>query len=177
MPYFADLRIGRRSYVVRTDFIDHATDRLADLIDRGGPDGLLLADLFLRASKAHQDHNHSMAFIDYWAVIERLLQEAWDQYKEDNAGREDGAFMRGARPDGLNYTAAVVIEIMSFADRIPFELYEQLSQARKARNRWIHKMKRPSAEDVVQAMQACESLLQLVQGVTLNGTVPQQIHT
>jgi hypothetical protein len=179
-PPFADFRM-RRNFAWETELVANATERLGDLIDQGGADSLLLADLFLRASKAAQDHNHSAALIDYWAITERLLQEAWDQYKDENAGREDGAFISRARgdrlKDGRTFTAAVIIEMLSFAERIPFELYERLGRVRKARNDWMHELKRPSAEDVAEATRACESLLRLVRGVTLNGTVSRQIHS
>ena len=180
IPPGADSRILGRPGLPRRAIQD-ATASLHSLFEESGAEGLLLADLFLRGSKAYKDHNHSAALINFWAVTERLLSEAWGRGTKRTMRRGDGVtFISGQRrkrlDDGRAYTAAVMIEIFLFGDRISLDLYEKLSRVRKARNDWIHSLRIPTAEDAAEAGLVCQELLKLVRGVELGLTYSLQIH-
>lgn len=130
-------------------------------------DVLTLTDLYARAAKHHEEHNHDVCLITSWAIVERLLNRLWEEYIDDNRRREvDGEktpFINQARKrsltEGQNFTASVMIEILSLVDRLPLGLYEEVSLLRKARNGWIHGLEPVSREVSGKAIRAAEALL------------------
>ena len=180
IPATADNRIqGRVS--LQIDVLRKAADDLSRLIDSSGTDGLLLTDLFLRASRAYQDHNYSAALINHWAITEKLLQELWSKYQDDNKQRDGKDFIVGDRrkrlQDGRTFTAAVISETLSLADYLPFEMYVSMSKTRKARNDWIHAPGKPITRNhAVVSTQVCQEMLKLVRGIELIGQAGSSIH-
>jgi hypothetical protein len=153
------------------------------ILDRRNPEQLLdMIDLYLRGWRAYQDHNYGQSLVNMWTVSEQLIQELWKQYIRDNRQREsDGQavnFITGKRKERLEdertFTAAVVSEILSLTEILPFELYRALSTARKARNDWVHDLIPVSYEVAAEAGKAAEQLLRLVEGIDLE--VPPQLH-
>jgi hypothetical protein len=144
-------------------------------------DGVLLVDLFLRASKAHQDHNYSAALIGFWAVSEKLLQELWRSYQEENRTRDGKSFINSKRMailnDGRSFTASVMAEFLSLTGRIDFALYEKISHVRKARNGWMHSLTPGiSSADALAAGKLCEAMLKIVRNVALRCEPPLKVH-
>jgi hypothetical protein len=80
--YFDERIRGR--YGTATKIVEMAADDLARLMKTYPEDGVLIADLMLRAGKAGQDHNYSAALITYWAIIEKMLQELWQKSQSDS---------------------------------------------------------------------------------------------
>jgi len=157
-PIGFDDRLTFRNFELPVEAISHVVASLSQLLDNRGLDGLLLVDIFLRASKSFQDHNCPAALIDYWAVCERLIQEMWAKFQTDNQ------IVDKKRRDRLNdprtFTAAVTTEVLAFSGSIAVELYEQISNVRRARNDWIHGLKAPvSASDAVEAAGVCRDLI------------------
>jgi hypothetical protein len=157
VPYGFDGRVSTRS-VISLEAVTEAMDGLRVLVEQGRADGLVLADLFLRASKAYQEHDYSLSLITHWAIIERLLVERWEQYQADN-DRSRGDFT----------AAAVLIELLSVGGYLSHDLYLKLGHARRSRNKWIHHLKPASYEDAYQATSACEALLLETRGIALVG--------
>src|SRR5205807_1255476 len=91
---------------------------------------------------AYQDHNYSAALVSYWAVSERLVQELWQRYQDEHR-TVDGHMVIPAKrrtilADSRTFTAAVLVEVLTFEGSLSFELYEKISAVRQVRNRWIH---------------------------------------
>jgi hypothetical protein len=74
-PIF-DERLRERRGVVAVSTAASAAEDLANLISHENEEDILLLDLYLRATKAYQDHNHSLSLITYWAIIEKLMAVA-----------------------------------------------------------------------------------------------------
>ena len=108
-------------------------------------EGVLLVDLFLRASKAYQDHDHSLSHIKNWTIIERLINDLWKQLQEDYKTRDGAIFIGGERKkrlqDGRTFTASVMSEMLSFLDYLPKDIYDDMTKIRKTRNEWMHGLK------------------------------------
>jgi hypothetical protein len=141
---------------------------LSELIEKHGDDGgVLLADLFLRATKAFQEHNHSLSVITYWTVIERIINDLWKKMLEDES-------IIGNRKrrltDHRTYSASSMTEILVFNGYIPKEMCDDLAEVRTCRNDWIHKLAPITADKAVLANTMCERLLNLAMDVTLDGT-------
>lgn len=141
-PSIGDFRMLARYYTLSREVIEAAASALERFVLPDDTEELLLADLFLRATKACQDHNYSVALITNWAVAEKLLNELWLSYLRANGERNGQPFISGARTDRLldnrTFTAAVIIEELSLADEIDLSLYSDLTVVRQARNKWLH---------------------------------------
>jgi hypothetical protein len=164
--------IGRMGFV-STGAVEGAASDLSDLIATHGDDGVMLVDLYLRATHAFQEHNHSFSLVNYWTIIERMINELWTKLQHDNETRDGQIFIDGKRRerlgDGRTYTAAVMTEILSLSGYIPKSLYDDITAVRKLRNDWMHNLKQIDADKAIKANSVCERLLQQVMGVTLRG--------
>lgn len=167
------MAVTGRTGFVSTEIVTSAASDLSNLIENHGDDGVMLVDLYLRATHAFQEHNHSLSLVNYWTIIERMINELWKQLQDDHESRGGELFIDGKRrkrlEDGRTYTAAVMTEILSFLDYIPKNLYDDLSAVRKLRNDWMHDLRQIDATEAQRANSACERLLQQVMGVTLRG--------
>lgn len=177
-----DMRLSmRRARVLTPEVINYAADRLGELVDRAGLDGLLLADLFLRAGKSHQDHIYSAALITNWAIAEKMLQEIWDRYLAANRERGGKPFIPKKRFDRLQdnrtFTASVVAETLSLVGELEYELYEKMSDVRQVRNNWIHSPNmKITRQDSEKSTDVYEQMLNAARGIDLIGQRGARIH-
>lgn len=168
-----DHRISDRIHTIRLSDLRAATDQMAEVMADYPADGLLMLDLFLRASKASQDYSYSSSLIAYWAIIEKLLGELWATYQNDNAVRNGKPFVTTQRrkrlEDSRTYTAAVIAEILSLSSYLDDELYDKIGRTRKTRNDWMHSLKSDiSHNEVNTASRACERMFQKVRSLRIN---------
>jgi hypothetical protein len=181
LPIMMDGRICFRGAPVGTDIIDQALTDLDTVIRSEDKDGLGLLELFLRSGKSYQDHNHALAVINYWAIIERLLQELWTNYQKINEQRDGEVFISGGRKkrlnDGRTFTAAVITETLSFGGLLPLDLYTKLNRVRKIRNDWMHGTKLGvTGPEARVATEACEGMFKLVRSIDVKGSQSLQLH-
>jgi len=170
-PPIMDSRLSNRSLIPESALESacaEATKLVGDEVN-----GVVLADLFLRASKAFQEHFYSLALTSSWTLTERMISVLWKRYLADNRVRNGAPFINSERLKRLNdnrsYTASVMSEILSLADRIPFETYVKMNDVRQARNGWIHSMSPVGRETASVALSLCSEMLDLVHGFKLNG--------
>ena len=180
LPVSFDSRMVGR-FPISTEIVEAALNDLSAVTGAAHPDGLALLDLFQRAGKAYQDHNHASAVITYWGVIERLLQEMWSEFQAANVQRDGSDFITGERRsrlnDGKTFTAAVITETLSFVSLLPLDVYAKLNKVRKVRNDWMHGTKtRVSGGEARTAAGACEEMLKLVRGVVVTGPQGLRLH-
>jgi hypothetical protein len=140
-----------------------------------------LLELFLRAGKSYQDHNHAAAVISYWGIIERLLHELWSDFQDDNETRDGSPFVSAERKrrlnDGRTFTAAVITEQLSFGNRLPLDLYRKLNKVRKIRNDWMHGTRnRVSGADARAAAEACQGMFKLVRSIQVAAPAGLRLH-
>ncbi|MEV0670445.1 hypothetical protein [Mycobacterium sp. NPDC050441] len=180
IPYPFDSRLSTRGAPVSADVVKDAADDLNRLIAEHGSEGVLLVDLFLRASKAFQDHDHSLSLINSWTVIERLLNDLWGQLRSDYKTRDGVPFISGDRlrrlQDGRTFTASVISEILSFLDYLPKDIYDDMTKIRKTRNEWMHGLKVADAYIAEMAISVAERMLKQVKNITVKGAVLRRLH-
>jgi hypothetical protein len=176
-------RLRFRVYAVEIETLKESFRLLDTIIARRDSEHLLdMVDLYLRGWRAYQDHNYSLCLMTMWTITEQLIQELWKRYIGDNRERDLGGdvvnFITGSRQkiltDSRSFTASVISEILSFTGRIPFELYQELTKARKARNDWVHDLNPVSHEAASGAAKVAEQMLRLVEDIDLE--VPPQLH-
>lgn len=179
IPPIMDTRITFRGIAVSADVVHAAASDLSLLIGNHGDDGVLLVDLYLRASKAYQDHNYSLSLTTNWTIIERILDDLWTKMQADNEYRQNERFIDRARRDRLgdtrSYTAAVRSEMLSFLGYLSKEIYEDLSAARRLRNEWMHRLKQIDRDGARRASTVCEHLLKQEKALTLIGATGLRI--
>ena len=180
-PMFADDRLRTRGAAIPIAAVEQAAKGLEELIESHGEDGLLLADLFLRSTKAYQDHNHSLSLITSWAVIEKLLSRQWRTFQDANTERDGKPFINRPRrerlQDGRTFTAAVIVETLSLSNWLDHQIYLDLNKIRKARNDWMHDLRAVDAESARLATSTCAKLMFTNLGIELLGATGLKIHS
>lgn len=174
LPPNLDFRISIRS-VIEISTVEESFRLMAELLGQPAQERALgLSELLVRSGAAYWDHDYSLCLITAWAITEALLQEQWDQYLDDNRQREiEGsqvAFISRKRKDqltGRDITASLMAEVLSLVDRLPFALYGDLSEVRRARNSWIHSLSPVSSATAQTAMRVAEDMLRLVKDIDL----------
>jgi hypothetical protein len=68
---------------------------------------------------------------------------------------------------GLDLTAAM-INVLTREGKIPNDLEDYLTIARNARNAWVHDLAIVGRQDAAQAKHAAEELLEIVEGISFN---------
>ncbi|WP_124712549.1 hypothetical protein [Mycolicibacterium nivoides] len=181
-PADFDSRLSHRvqSPAVALDCLQAAVDDLSRLIENDDDEGVVIVDLFLRAAKAYQDHNHSLSLISYWTIIERLINRLWQRMQSENRTRDSVEFIDGKRSkrlnDGRTFTAAVMSEMLSFQGYLDLETYNEIATIRRARNNWMHSLKMVGSDDSQTANSVCERLLKQVMDVTVIGASGRTLH-
>jgi hypothetical protein len=140
-----------------------------------------LCDMFLRASKLYSEHNYSLSLILDWAIVERMLQELWTKYIDDNRTRDGAVFINIKRRDRLRdkrtFSAAVIIKTLSLVDYLTLELSAKLSAIRKIRNDWIHGLGTTATRENAEIATSCaEDMLAIVRRIRLTGARGLRIH-
>jgi hypothetical protein len=160
-----DWRFSSRVFTVSLETLEYSFELLNQILAH--PDGRLLqlVELYLRSLNAYEDHNFHSCLITAWAIIEVLIQEQWNTYLGSNREKIiDGnkqTFINKKRMDILeskDYTASIIIETLSLLNEIPFDLYQQLTIIRKARNDWIHSLKAVSRGQAETSLLSVEKL-------------------
>lgn len=135
---------------------------------------IAVADLYLRSCSVCEEHNFALSTVLAWTACEKLLNVLWERHIDD-CDREnsvpDAKFVNRTRKErlmGANFTASVVIEILSLANHIDFALYEKLNKVRRARNNWVHDLESEINSDIAQiGLQATGDLMELVDAIPI----------
>lgn len=179
-PYSTDSRITMRGSPISADVVRAAGRDLSALIGAHGDEGVLLADLYLRASKAYEDHNHSLSLIINWTIIERVVNDLWQRMLKDFESHQGGSFITKKRrdilEDGRSFTVSVMTEMLSFLNYIPKDIYDDMSTVRKIRNKWMHALELVDADNAAIATSVCDRLLKQERGLTLIGATVLKLH-
>ena len=94
------------------------------------------------------------ALIDAWIACEQILDSLW----VDHVASLQSSERRARLEDSRSYSAAIRLEILHTAGRLPGELYEQLTRARQSRNALAHRAEN-TIDATTQAVEALGSFL------------------
>ena len=135
---------------------------------------ITVVDILLRARRALEESDYVVSLTLAWSAAERLLNTLWDRYLQNNRERVIGGttvhFINSERKERLmsrDYTASVKSEVLSLADVLPFEMFENFTRARKARNDWLHGLTHPTREDASAAISSVRELFRLLYNIEL----------
>lgn len=133
---------------------------------------IALADLLARAAKELQAMNCEISLNFSWMICESSMEQIWERYVNDRAcelvGDETVQVMNAERRQhltGRDYTASIQCEILSLAKEISFTEYQRLTNARRARNSWIHNLKSVPLKVALDACLLAQSLIKRTEGI------------
>jgi hypothetical protein len=177
MPFGWEWWQEKRKATISVEVVTQSFEMLDKILQHSEADALDLVNLYARSCKAYEDHDYSLCLATAWTVIEKLLYYFWEGYLNHLNGTRQPApgrakFINSKRKDNLikgqNYSASIVIEILSLTNTIPASLYEELMVLRKARNNWIHELKAPEWETAKDAVLKAAEMLRLIYNLDLN---------
>jgi hypothetical protein len=132
-----------------------------DVATKSAGDRELLANMILHAFALHSSGHMESSLVTAWTVVERCLNELWDQYVEHRHDQGVTGVSRSRREKlrGADFTASIVAETLSLAGELTDADYERLSAVRKKRNDWVHRLTTIDADDAAAAIVAAQSML------------------
>lgn len=167
---------NKRSVSISLETVLQSYKLLGRILEHQSEDTLDLIHLYARSCKAYEDHNFDLSVVTAWTLSEVLLNVLWKRHL-DGLNRVRPAlpgkekFINADRRRILtasNYSASVIIEILSIAGVIPSSLYTALNNSRKERNDWIHNLRIRDSEMAQKAIFLAGDMLRLIYGVELN---------
>ncbi len=161
----------RSLFNVPLDKVDRSFDMFEQLLG-GPPVAARAGHLVLLAADHYRRWRFDQALMAAWTAAEALLAVLWERYVDDSAASpaRTGYVLNKKRRDrlhGADFTTSIVAEVLSLVGVIDQELFDQLSHARSARNRWVHGLA-PVAHDAASSgVCSAERLLEMTTGVHL----------
>lgn len=105
------------------------------------------------ACHQYSQHQFSSAHLIAWAVVEKLINMIWNQLQNEvskvNGGHTELTKKRKELLAGRDYTASVIIQILSINKKIDDNFLDLLNNARKKRNDFAHSLVPISADDAI----------------------------
>jgi hypothetical protein len=121
----------------------------------------VLADLLLGAYVSNFNLRFAEALGLAWLVIEKLLNERWLKYIQQNRVRNGKSFINNDRLErlkGIDYSASIRSEILSLLNEFSQEEYVRLNQIRGTRNKWFHGLNSVTLEESHAALVLAENM-------------------
>lgn len=120
----------------------------------------------------YSKHQFASAHLIAWSVVEKLIDKFWkslqSEIDKDNGGHTAVNKDRRDLFNGRDYTASVVTQILSVANKISDEELNQLNKARKARNDFAHNLSPITSKSAGEAIRLSTELLTKLIGRRVN---------
>lgn len=159
--------------VLERQTVIKSLEKLEEIIRRPQP-ALELVALLNRAAVYYEEHNYPLSVVTAWTISERLLNLRWDDYLEANRVRVSQeaqvSFINADRKKklkGADFTASIVSEILSLVGQLPFGLFKQLEDVRRARNGWLHDGDIPTRQIAELAVDSAREMIAEVLNIPL----------
>jgi hypothetical protein len=156
---------ANRHGVCSADVIHRACTLLDYVLLSKYANALELSALMNHALTACKGHDFELAVVTAWTVCEVLLDTRWREYTERQSTAQGLPINRKRREvwAGRDFSASVVVEVLTLAGAIPAELKPTIDDVRRKRNRWIHGISNASYRDGTQAIElACDMLREVI---------------
>jgi hypothetical protein len=128
----------------------------------GGLERVRRYDMLLRASEATHESNYNLALVTAWELIENAARRLWREYAV-----AIGASLGGkVTSKGFDRIGAEHLLTLLRMSGLPQHVYERLNAARGARNGWTHRLKAPSIDDALGALEGAAFVMALADNTT-----------
>lgn len=138
---------------VQSTELEKAINLGPEFIDNIGID---LMYLYLEAFTDLREKHYVQSFVLSWVIIERLINECWEISLKEK-GLSNNRVQKLS--ESSDWTASIKIETINLLGLINDEEYRELSNLRKTRNDFIHKVKEISENDARKCYQWCNKLI------------------
>lgn len=161
---------------IPVDALAASFELLEDLLDQPNQERFSRrVELLLRAGAAFQAHDHELAVVNAWTVLEALLGDEWDAYITEQRADVQINAKRRKKLKSSGMTAWHRSETLSLAGRIPPVLFEKLELTRKKRNDFLHKEDSISSEDAQTGILAAQEMFERVYGKRIEIPLSRQV--
>jgi hypothetical protein len=159
--------------------IQEAANLFDEILELPTEVGVVLVSLLAQSYEACEDFNFSLALIIAWSITEKLLSILWERHVDTikaeriivntaKVSRVNATRLERLKKDTRTFSAAVISEILELQNILPHELYVKSTVVRKARNEWLHSLRKvPSMEETIEALTLATAMLKLVLGISL----------
>ena len=166
------LKVGRQPsfprHVLESEVINYSLDLLDRILIAEGPALIQMSEAAYLAGCRYAEGRLGEAVTLAWGVCEQLISTAWGRLLDEAAGAGRMSNKRRKRLEERDYTVSIRTEFLEFGMQIEHDLYQHVEEARRARNRWAHKMQEPNNSEVLHSIRAVEGLFQKIHGIRLS---------
>lgn len=107
-----------------------------------------------------------VALISFWTVIESIMKDLWSRLLiEKGVSRDRRKFLIGR-----DITASILSESLNLHGIIGTELYNNISESRKARNKLMHELKPIDPDVCYRSFASAKELIKLLHGIDITHT-------
>jgi hypothetical protein len=166
---FAPSTLQKALFNVPVTTLDRSFDMFEELVN-GPPLAARTAHRVLLAADHYRRWRFDQAVIAAWSAAEALLAGLWERYIADRAAAEapNGYVLTNDRRKRLaDLRASTIAEILALAGVIDQLVFDDLTRARSARNKWVHGLTPVGPDAAESAIRSAQRLLELTLGVHL----------
>lgn len=133
-----------RNHILKLETLDYAIQSMEACRVAFGNQFIKVLELTYVACHQYERHQFSSAHAIAWTVVEHLIFILWDRFQRDADSATGGhtKFNADRRKllEGRDYSASVVIQFLSLANRIDDDILQRLNEARRTRNAFVHSL-------------------------------------
>lgn len=157
-----------RPEIVSEEALVHAVEKLDHVLKHPVPEAPAWVALLNEAHTSYQEHDYQLALVSAWTVCEAMLNHRWREHvasrRLQKIGENEVVVINKKRRKRLerssDLTASIITEVLNLSGDLSFTLYEQLVDARRGRNKWLHELERPDLSSVKSALTAAATMLE-----------------
>ncbi|MDE2967360.1 MAG: hypothetical protein OXS30_07755 [Chloroflexota bacterium] len=157
-------------HVIDADVVDHASALLDQILSLEGIAIVQIVEAIYLSAARCQEGRFGEAIVLVWGVCEQLLNTAWDRLLDSR----DISPSRKKKLKDRDYTTSIRTEALELTGTIGPGIYQKLERARRARNRWAHKLVEPVVVDTMSGVEAAQGLLAWLYDIRLAVPVTEQ---
>lgn len=113
--------------------------------------------LLNRGTISIRQASFDVALVSFWTAIESILKDLWAEL----LGNKNIAKKRREYLCGRDFTTAIISENLNLLGIIDDDLYEEIGEVRKTRNKLLHELRGIEPKVCYQAFDACKKLISI----------------
>lgn len=169
-----------RNWVLKLETFDCAIQSMESCRIALGNQYIKALELAYVACHQYERHQFSSAHAIAWTVVEHLIFLLWDhlQKETDSANGGHTKFNNDRRKllQGRDYSASVVIQFLSLANRIDDDILQRLNEARKTRNAFVHALAEVQATSAGNVIRLATDLIAKIAKIRFTSQLSYSYH-